>query len=215
MIVVLMEAGIGDFGDVDFMLEVLDNLRRGTDQGRIYAQGTARVGEHFDVHRIPVIKKQAISAYDPRVIEVTGITMMMTAQGADHTAGNVPRMQAEGKTTDELVDASMEAQVVMAAADSLGFCIFGRGVTNTHLELIADAINNAVNTDLDASFFERIGRETLKLENEFNRQAGFTVVDDELPAFFYDEPLPPSNKAARFHSQEIRDSVERWWAESS
>lgn len=158
-----------------------------------------------------MIKKQAISAYDPRVIEVTGITMMMTAQGADHTAGNVPRMQAEGKSTDELVDASMEAQVVMAAADSLGFCIFGRGVTNAHLDLIADAINNAVGTDLDAGFFENIGRETLRLENEFNRQAGFTVDDDELPAFFYDEPLPPSNKTARFHSQEIRDSVERWW----
>ncbi len=215
MIAVLMDAGVGQFGDVGFMLEVLEEIRRGTERGRIYAQGTARVGEHFGASRIPVIKKQAISAYDPRVIEVTGITMMMTAQGADHTAGNVPRMQAEGKSTDELVDASMEAQVVMAAADSLGFCIFGRGVTNTHLHLIADAINHAVGTDLDAGFFERIGRETLRLESEFNRQAGFTVEDDELPAFFYEEPLPPSNKAARFHSREIRDSVARWWAQYS
>lgn len=215
MIAVLMDADVGRFGDVNFMLEVLDEIRTGTERGRIYAQGTARVGEHFSASRIPVIKKQAISAYDPRVIEVTGITMMMTAQGADHTAGNVPRMQADGKTTDELVDASMEAQVVMAAADSLGFCIFGRGVTNTHLELIANAINNAVGTDLDAGFFEKLGRETLRLEDEFNHQAGFTVDDDELPAFFYDEPLPPSNKAARFHSREVRDSVARWWAQSS
>ncbi|MDJ0955998.1 MAG: aldehyde ferredoxin oxidoreductase C-terminal domain-containing protein [Arenicellales bacterium] len=215
MIAVLMDAGVGQFGDVDFMLEVLDEIRRGTERGRIYAQGTARVGEHFNSTRIPVIKKQAISAYDPRVIEVTGITMMMTAQGADHTAGNVPRMQAEGKSTDELVDASMEAQVVMAAADSLGFCIFGRGVTNAHLDMIATAINNAVGTDLNAEFFESLGRETLRLENEFNRQAGFTVEDDELPAFFYDEPLPPSNKAARFHSVEIRKSVDRWWAQTA
>jgi aldehyde:ferredoxin oxidoreductase len=212
MIAVLMDGGVGAFGDVDFMLDVLEELRNGTDKGRLYALGTARVGEHFGVERIPVIKKQAISAYDPRVIEVTGITMMMTAQGADHTAGNVPRMKADDKSTDELVDASMETQVVMAAADSLGFCIFGRGVTNTHLDLIATAVNNAVGTDLDAGFFEELGRETLRLEAEFNRQAGFTVEDDELPAFFYDEPLPPSNKAARFHGQEIRDSVDRWWA---
>ena len=215
MIAVLMDAGVGQFGDVDFMLQVLEEIRLGTERGRIYAQGTAAVGEHFGAVRIPVIKKQAISAYDPRVIEVTGITMMMTAQGADHTAGNVPRMQADGKTTDELVDASMEAQVVMAAADSLGFCIFGRGVTNSHLDLIATAINSAVGTDLSAEFFEALGRETLKLENEFNRQAGFTLEDDELPAFFYDEPLPPSNKAARFHSGEIRKSVERWWAQTA
>ena len=81
--------------------------------------------------------------------------------------------------------------------------------------MIATAINNAVGTDLNAEFFEELGRETLRLENEFNRQAGFTVEDDELPAFFYDEPLPPSNKAARFHSAEIRKSVERWWAQTA
>ena len=214
MIAVLMDGGIGEFGDFDFMLEVLEEVRNDTDKGRLYAQGTARVGEHFGVSRVPVIKKQAISAYDPRVIEVTGITMMMTAQGADHTAGNVPRMKADDKSIDELVDASMETQVVMAAADSLGFCIFGRGVTNSHLDMIATAINDAVGTDLDAAFFAKLGRETLKLEAEFNRQAGFTVEDDELPEFFYSEPLPPSNKAARFHGPEIRDSVERWWAKA-
>ncbi|MCB1218860.1 aldehyde ferredoxin oxidoreductase C-terminal domain-containing protein, partial [bacterium] len=122
MIAVLMDAGVGRFGDVDFMLEVLDEVRRGTDKGRLYAQGTARVGEHLGIARVPVIKKQAISAYDPRVIEVTAITMMVTAQGADHTAGNVPRMQTFDKSTDEIVDASMEAQVVMAAADSPAAC---------------------------------------------------------------------------------------------
>ncbi len=211
MIGVLMDAGLGEFGDVEFMVEVLEEVRKGTEKGRIYAQGTERAGKHFGVSRLPVVKSQAISAYDPRVIEVTGITMMVTAQGADHTAGNVPRMNTTDKNMDEIVDASMEAQVVMAAADSLGFCIFGRNVTNNHLDMIATAINNAVGTELDASFFEELGRKTLQKEDEFNRQAGFTVADDELPAFFYDEPLPPSNKAARFHSAEVRRSVERWW----
>ncbi len=214
MIGVLMDAGVGSFGDVDFMMKVLEELRQGTGDGRLYAGGTALVGEYFGVSRVPVIKRQAISAYDPRVIEVTGITMMVTAQGADHTAGNVPRMQTNNKSTDELVDASMEAQVVMAAADSIGFCIFGRNVTNTNLEMIAKAMNNAVGTNLDASFFETLGRETLRLENEFNEAAGFTTDDDELPAFFYDEPLPPSDKAARFHSEEVRRSVDRWWAQN-
>ena len=210
---VLMEAGLGAFGDAGFMHEVLEEVRKGSERGRIYAQGAARAGAHFGVRRVPVIKKQAISAYDPRVIEATGITMMVTAQGADHTAGNVPRMNTTGKSVDEVVDASMETQVVMAAADSLGFCIFGRGVTNTHLDLIARAINDAVGTRLDAGFFQALGRETLKLEAEFNRQAGFTAEDDELPAFFYDEPLPPTHRAARFHCREVRESVERWWAE--
>ncbi|MDX1512598.1 MAG: aldehyde ferredoxin oxidoreductase C-terminal domain-containing protein [Gammaproteobacteria bacterium] len=211
MIAVLMEAGVGDFGDVDFMFGVLDEIRKGSEKGRIYAQGTARVGDHFGVGRIPVIKKQAISAYDPRVIEVTGVTMMATAQGADHTAGNVPRMQTNDKALDEIVDASMEAQVLSAAADSLGLCIFGRSVTNTNLDMIAEAINNAVGTSYRADFFEALGRETLKLEDQFNREAGFSVDDDELPDFFYREALPPSDNVARFHSAEVRRSIDRWW----
>src|SRR5437762_460645 len=93
MLGVLMEAGLGAFGDVRFMADCLGEIARGTEKGRLWAQGTARVGEHYGVRRTPVIKKQAISAYDPRVVEATGIAMMATAQGADHTAGNLPRLK--------------------------------------------------------------------------------------------------------------------------
>ncbi len=72
MLGVLMEAGLGVFGDVKFMAECLAEIKQGTPNGRIWAQGTWRAGEHYGVKRIPVIKKQAISAYDPRVVEATG-----------------------------------------------------------------------------------------------------------------------------------------------
>ena len=79
---VLMDAGLAKFGDVAWMKSALDEIRRGTENGKLWAQGTARVGAHYKVSRVPVIKKQAISAYDPRVIEATGISMMVSAQGA-------------------------------------------------------------------------------------------------------------------------------------
>src|SRR5438445_630559 len=69
---VLMEAGLGRFGDAKFMAACLREMMQGTPQGRIWAQGTARVGQHYKVRRVPVIKKQAISAYDPRVLEAAG-----------------------------------------------------------------------------------------------------------------------------------------------
>ena len=205
---VLMEAGLASFGDVDFMVQALKEMREGTEQGRLWAQGTARVGEHYGLARVPVIKKQAISAYDPRVIEVTGISMMATAQGADHTAGNAPRFDSEGKPLDELLAVSLDAQIGAAATDSIGFCLFGRTVTNEALDFIAQSFNNAVGTELDSSFFMELGRETLKLENEFNRQAGFTDKDDDLPEFFYSEPLAPTNKVARFRGDDVHDMYE-------
>ena len=209
MIGVLMEAGVGKFGDVDFIVEVLEAIGKGTEQGKLWAQGTARVGEHYNVARVPVIKKQAISAYDPRVVEVTGITMMVTAQGADHTAGNVPRFDSTGKSIDDMVDASLDAQVATAATDSLGLCIFGRTVTMAELEMVANAINDAHNTNLGPEFFMELGRLTLKLEAKFNRDAGFTDDDDELPEFFYTEALQPTGKQARFHSEEINQVLRR------
>ncbi len=206
---VLMEAGEGEFGDTKFMAQALEDIRQGNERGRILAQGTAHVGEHYKVARVPVIKKQGISAYDPRVIEVTGISMMVTAQGADHTAGNLPVFRSADKTTEELVEASLEIQVACAAADSLGLCIFGRSVTNESFELIANALNDAHGTDVEPSFIDELGLEALRLEWKFNKEAGFTDEDDELPEFLYAEALPPSDKVARHRSAEVNEHLRK------
>ena len=206
---VLMEAGEAEFGDVAFMGRALDDIRQGNERGRILAQGTARVGEHYQVARVPVIKRQGISAYDPRVIEVTGISMMVTAQGADHTAGNLPAYRSKDKTTEELVAISLETQISCAAADSLGLCLFGRSVTNESLDLIATALNDAHGTELEPSFIEELGREALQMEWKFNKEAGFTEDDDELPEFFYSEALPPSGKVARHRSAEVNEHLRK------
>ena len=200
MLGVLMEAGEGEFGNRDFMSDALEDIRRGTERGKFLAQGTARVGEHYEVKRVPTVKKQGISAYDPRVIEVTGISMMVTAQGADHTTGNIPAFQCDGKTTEELVEASLEIQTICAAADSLGLCLFGRTVTNESIDFVVDALNQAHGTSFDESKYMEIGRETLEMEWQFNRDAGFTDDDDEMPDFFFSEALAPSGKKHRHTS---------------
>ena len=209
MLGVLMEAGLGAFGDARFMADCLGEVRLGTEKGRLWAQGTARVGEHYRVQRVPVIKKQAISAYDPRVVEATGISMMATAQGADHTVGNLPRLKTREMDTEALVSQSLAQQVKVAANDSLGLCVFGQSVTNTNIDFLVATLNAAHGTSLTADFFEALGRETLRLEHEFNRRAGFTERDDELPAFFYTEPVPPTNRVARFHAGDVHNMYER------
>jgi len=200
---VLMEAKVAEFGDVKWMASALAEIRAGTEIGKLWSQGAARVGEHYHVHRVPVIKKQAISAYDPRIIEVTGISMMTTAQGADHTTGNVINLNTRQMTPDEIFEASLKAQIYSAAHDSLGLCAFGRSVNNENGPVIVKMVNDALGTDLPLTFFEDLGRETLALEKTFNRQAGFTALDDELPTFFYEEPLAPTNHVARFHSKDV------------
>jgi len=213
MLAVLMDAGQAKFGDVEFMEAALEDIRNGNERGRLLAHGTAHVGEHYQVRRVPVIKKQAISAYDPRIIEVTAISMMMSAQGADHTVGNLPVYECADKDTEHLTGISMEMQTNTAAADSLGICIFGRAVTNINHAFMVEAINNALGTDLPTEFFAQLGRETLELEAQFNEAAGFTREDDELPAFFRSEALPPSGKKARHQVDDIRRFRSAWLEE--
>jgi aldehyde:ferredoxin oxidoreductase len=205
MIGVLMEAGQAPFGDVDFMVEVLKDLRHGTERGHLLAQGTARVGEHFNVKRVPVIKKQAISAYDPRIIEVTAISMMVTAQGADHTAGNAPSFVSHNKSVREVAVESYRMQLNSALADSIGLCIFGRTVTDVNRKLIADAINDAFGCEIGPDWLINMAREVLRMEVQFNESAGFGESEDELPAFFRDEPLPPTNRSARLVAAEVNE----------
>ena len=209
MIAMLMDGGHAEFGDLAFMKQCLADIKAGNERGRLLAQGTARVGEHFNIARIPVIKQQAISAYDPRVVEVTGISMMVTAQGADHTTGNSPAFKCDDKTIEIIAAESYKMQVNSAVADSIGLCVFGRSVTDGNLKLIADAMNNAHDLDVSPEDVRDLGRDALKLEAEFNRKAGFTEAQDELPAFFHSEPLPPTNRTARLHANEVNTYMRR------
>jgi len=134
--------------------------------------------------------------------------MMTTAQGGDHTVGNLPRLDTREMDLASLLEQSLAVQTKVAAADSLGLCVFGATVTNTNTEFLADTLNAAHGTTLDASFFDALGRDALRLEREFNEKAGFTDKDDELPAFFYEEPLPPTDRVARFRGAEVHDIYE-------
>lgn len=204
-IALLMDVGLAEFGDVDFMQRFFQALQDGTEEGKLWAKGVYQVGKHYDHHRIPAIKKQAISAYDPRIIEVTGVSMMSTAQGADHTTGNVPKMKTSDKDLGELMQISLESQIACAASDSIGLCVFGRFVTNPKVDFMAQSINDALGTNLSPNFFYEIGKEVLKMERDFNLAAGFTQDDDDLPEFFYDEQLPPTQRTARFRGKDVHE----------
>ena len=91
----------------------------------------------------------------------------------------------------------------------MGLCIFGRSVTNVNFDFLAEAINHVLGTNLKSPFFEAIGRETLKLEQTFNQVAGFTVEDDELPAFFYNEKVERTGRVARFHGSDVQNIYDK------
>jgi aldehyde:ferredoxin oxidoreductase len=188
---VAAEAGLMNFGAGRRALELLREIRRGTPLGRVLGQGAATTGKVFGVTRVPVVKGQAISAYDPRAIKGTGVTYATSPQGADHTAGLTIRAQVDHLDPQGQAELSLKAQISMAGYDTLGACVFGGFGFATAPGAIRDLLKGRYGWDLGEEALQVLGRETLALERAFNQAAGFTAADDRLPEWMTVEPLPP------------------------
>ncbi len=84
---VAMESGLAKFGDAQAAINLLKEVGKGTHLGRILGNGAAVTGKVLGVERVPVVKGQALPAYDPRGIQGMGVTYATSTMGADHTAG--------------------------------------------------------------------------------------------------------------------------------
>jgi len=210
---ILMESGLIDFGEGEKALSILKEIKQGSILGRLIAQGASLTGQVLGVKRIPVVKNQAISGYDPRGLKGTGITYITSPQGADHTAGNcLPGRLGFRSETSEILDVqkpegqanlSIDLQIMTAVCDFTGLCFFV-GPTKETMEIIAQLINAKYGTGLDINSIIEMGEEVLRTEKEFNKRAGFTSIDDRLPEFFYNEKLPPKNLIFDVSEKEIK-----------
>jgi aldehyde:ferredoxin oxidoreductase len=191
---VAAEAGLMQFGDGSRALELIDEIRRATPLGRILGMGAATTGKIFGVEKVPAVKGQAMSAYEPRAIKGTGVTFATTPQGADHTCGLTIRAKVNHLDPQGQAAVSLPAQLNMAGYDTLGACIFaGFGYAASPAGTIAKLINARYGWAVPDSILQDLGKETIKLEREWNKRAGFTKKDDRLPEWMTRTPLPPSN----------------------
>ena len=211
---VAMEAGVLSFGDGAGICRLLkEDVAKGTALGRIIGNGAGSVGRTFGVTRVPVVKNQAIPAYDPRAIKGIGITYATSTQGADHTMGYTiaTNILGVGGKVDPLtkegqVELSRNLQIATAAIDSTGMCLFIAFAAlddTTCLPALIDLINARFGIALTGDDVVNLGKHILKTERAFNTAAGFTNVDDRLPEFFYTEPVPPHNVVFDFSGEEI------------
>jgi len=200
---VAADAGLMSFGDGEAALALVDEIARGTPLGRVLGNGAAMTGAVFGVERVPVVKGQAISAYDPRAIKGTGVTYASSPQGADHTCGLTIRAKVDHLNPDGQAEISRNAQFNMAGYDSLGACIFAGFGFSTNLGVIADLLNARYGWDVDSGILRELGKESLRWELEFNRRAGFTSAHDRLPEWMTREALKPTNAVFDVPNEDI------------
>ncbi len=216
---VAMEAGVIQFGDAKGAIRLLGEVGKGTPLGRILGSGAGVTGKVFGVERVPVVKNQAIPAYDPRAVQGIGVTYATSTMGADHTAGYAvaTNILKVGGFVDPLkpegqVDLSRNLQIATAAVDSTGMCLFIAFAVldqpDTFQNLL-DLLNAQYGLKLTGDDVVALGKSVLSAERSFNARAGFTVQDDRLPRFFEQQPLAPHQATFKVKPEEL-DTVFNW-----
>ncbi|MBI5571297.1 MAG: aldehyde ferredoxin oxidoreductase [Desulfomonile tiedjei] len=218
-IAVAMEAGVAKFGDAQAAINLVHEVGKGTPLGRILGNGAGMTGKAFGIERVPVVKNQAMPAYDPRGVQGIGVTYATTPMGADHTAGYAvaANILKVGGFVDPLasegqIELSRNLQIATAAVDSTGMCLFVAFAVLDQPETfqaLIDMINAFYGLSLTADDVVALGKSVLKNEREFNKKAGFTAADDRLPAYFRKELLPPHNVVFTVTDEQL-DSLFNW-----
>jgi len=216
---VAMAGGLLPFGDAQGAIKLLAEVGKGTPLGRIIGSGAGLTGKVFGVDRVPVVKNQALPAYDPRAVQGIGVTYATTPMGADHTAGYAiaTNILKVGGFVDPLkpegqVDLSRNLQIATAAIDSTGMCLFIAFPVLDQPETfnaLVELLNGFYNINLTGDDVTALGKKVLSAERDFNARAGFTAEDDRLPRFFETEPVAPHNIVFQVTDVDL-DSVFNW-----
>lgn len=169
---IAMEGGLIPWGDAKAAIDLLRKVGTSDPLGRIIGNGTAFTGQALGVDRVPVVKRQALPAYDPRAVKGVGVTYATTPMGADHTAGytvcqNVLKV---GGDIDPLkkggnVEASRNLQIATAAIDATGLCLFTAFSildNKAGVQTVVSLINAQYGTDMTQDDFVNLGISILR-----------------------------------------------------
>lgn len=212
-IAVAMEGGILEWSDGKAALALIREIAQGTERGKMIGNGCHYTGKKLGVSRIPTVKRQCLSGYDPRILKGTGVTYATSTMGADHTCGNAlpnptnPDYNPSSATGQAPV--SQFLQYYFAAVDTLGMCLFAM-LPPLDMPELQDAISVCAaavqGSNLDDKYLMKLGEQVLRIEKQFNNKAGLDTMEDRLPSFFSKEPLVPSGEVFDVTEEEL-DSV--------
>jgi len=213
---IAMEGNMIPWGDGKAAIDLLSKIGAYAPEGKIIGNGALFTGDALGVDRVPVVKKQSFPAYDPRSCKGVGVTYATTPMGADHTAGYgvTANILGVGGTIDPLkkegnVELSQGLQIATAAIDAAGLCLFvAFAVLDNEdgLPTIVEMLNAQYGLSLTPDDVMELGKSILNNENEFNKRAGFTSVDDQLPEMF-NETFPPHNTTWDFTAEELAKTL--------
>lgn len=185
-----------EWGSTEAIVQWTKRMGTGeTELGRLMAQGSYRLCEHFGHPEYSMtVKKQEMPAYDARGIQGIGLNYATSNRGGCHVRGYTISPEVLG--APELIDREATEgkaawvktfQDLTAVIDSCGMCLFTSFALGA--PEYAAIINAATGTSYDVAEILEVGERIYNIERLFNRDAGMKPEDDKLPKRLTNEPI--------------------------
>ncbi len=187
-----------EFGDVDAISEILQQVayRRGI--GSTLSQGIAKTAEQWGMADQAVhVKGLEPAGFDPRALKGMGLGYAINPRGACHLRATFYKPELSGEIHPDQIQGKAELFVDyedrVALFDTLIFCRFFRDLVLW--DELAAVIGAATGLQLDKSGLQRIASNVIDATRIFNLREGLTTADDTLPESVFRKKLAKSGKA--------------------
>ncbi|KJR98853.1 MAG: hypothetical protein VR65_18775 [Desulfobulbaceae bacterium BRH_c16a] len=191
---VAMEAGLAEFGDTAAAVRLMEEVRNLTPLGRILASGCKIAAKVLGVRHAPHVLGQAIPAYEPRGTKGMAMTYLSSPMGADHTFGFTLRDEEVPTSKEGKVGLSKKFQVIGSRMDAMGMCNFVRYSVQNDMKPLLGLIQSLHGVEIGEVEFDDFVKETLRIEHQFNLDAGITAKDYRFCETFYEEAQPETGE---------------------
>ena len=214
----LKASGNLGFGNGEAFLSLISQIGRREGLGellslgsRAAAQEIGQGSEAFAAH----VKGLEIPGYEPRAMQTMALGFAVGTRGADHNRSGAYQVDFSDKVDRLHVDESAVAHAIeteneSTLMDSLILCKFLRGVFDDKLGAMADMLHLVAGWEITVPELVETANRIVTLKKQFNIAAGWTPVEDTLPARFFDESLgtgEAGNPVARLTREQLQRLV--------
>jgi aldehyde:ferredoxin oxidoreductase len=206
---IAMEAGLAEFGDGEAAIRMMEEILNVTPLGRILGSGVKIAGKVLGVRHVPHVLGQAIPAYEPRGTKGMAMTYLSSPMGADHTFGFTLRDEEDPISKEGKVALSKKFQLIGSRMDAMGMCNFVRYSVRDDMTPLLDLLKARYDVVISASEFDDFVKDTLRMEHQFNSDAGITALDYRFTETFYDETQLDTGEKIDITDQETAEA-RRW-----
>jgi aldehyde:ferredoxin oxidoreductase len=181
-----------DYGDVDAIVRLLENMafRRGI--GEILAGGIKKAAKEWGMEDYAIhVKGLEPAGYDPRVLKGMSLAYGTSDRGACHLRATFYKPELSGLVDPDQIEGKAaiftEWEDRLTIFDSLILCRFYRDLYQW--EELSAIIKGTTGLDLSKENMRSIASSITDTTRRFNIREGLTLDDDQLPSRFHNEPL--------------------------